>query len=93
MVIRSRTGSLRPKTFPDYQVFLSLQHGTETTSYSKAVTNPRWQATKQLEYDALICNGTWTLCPDLSTTILLEINGCIGLRDMLMVLWSDLKQD
>jgi len=63
MVTRSRTGSLHPKSFPDFQLYLSQQPETEPTSYSKAATDPRWKAAMQLEFDALLSNGTWTLCP------------------------------
>jgi hypothetical protein len=73
MVTRSKTGSLKPKSFSEYQLFhttkypfLSL-HTTlsemEPSSYSKAVLDPRWRHAMQLEFDALISNDTWTLCP------------------------------
>jgi hypothetical protein len=51
MVTRSRTGSLKPKTFADYQLFYSTKHPpttflitvstTEPTCYFKAISNPR----------------------------------------------------
>jgi hypothetical protein len=73
MVTRSKTGSLRPKTFPDFKLFqttkypLLCHHTTlqevEPTCYSKAVHLPHWQVAMQLEYDALMSNGTWSLCP------------------------------
>jgi hypothetical protein len=63
MVTRSRTGTLRPKPFPNYKLFHTLISETEPSSYSKAALDPKWQAAMQLEYDALISNGTWTLCP------------------------------
>jgi len=63
MVTRSRTGSLRPKSFSDYKLFHSQFSETEPSSYSKAVLDPKWQAAMQLEFDALMSNGTWSLCP------------------------------
>jgi hypothetical protein len=73
MVTRSKTGSLRPKSFPDYQSFHStkyplISHFTvlqeiEPTCYSKASGDLRWKEAMKLEFDALISNGTWVLCP------------------------------
>jgi len=73
MVTRSRTGSLKPKPFPDYQLlchtkhpptaFLAAQPDAEPSCFSKAVTDPRWLTAMSQEFDALVGNGTWTLCP------------------------------
>jgi hypothetical protein len=73
MVTQSRTGSLKPKTFADYQLFYSTKHPpttflttvstTEPTCYSKAISDPRWKTAMSQEYDALITNHTWTLYP------------------------------
>jgi hypothetical protein len=73
MVTRSHTGSLKPKSFPDYQLFYHTKHPpttflttlstSEPTCFSKAVTDPRWQTAMSQEFDALITNGTWQLCP------------------------------
>jgi hypothetical protein len=62
MVTRSRTGSLKPKTFADYQLHHTTQSENEPVSYSKAALDPRWREAMKLEYDALMSNGTWTLC-------------------------------
>jgi hypothetical protein len=71
MITRSRAGSLRPKTFLDYQLFHSkyplISHHTilqeiEPTCYSKDVSDPRWKEAIKLEFDALISNSTWSLC-------------------------------
>jgi hypothetical protein len=73
MVTRSRTGSSRPKDFSDYQLFYSTRHPLralstmvtplEPTCYTQAAASPEWRATIGLEFDALLANGTWTLCP------------------------------
>lgn len=73
MITRSRIGSLRPKTFPDFRLFQSTKYPLinhhsilqeiEPTCYSKAISDSRWKEAMQLEFDALISNGTWSLCP------------------------------
>jgi hypothetical protein len=35
----------------------------EPTCFTKAATDPRWRAAMAAEFEALISNGTWTLCP------------------------------
>ena len=75
MLTCSKTGSPKPKTFPYYKLFQTTKYpfqGLHTTvqefepsCYSKAAANSRWRATIKLEFDALISNGTWTLCPPL----------------------------
>ena len=35
----------------------------ESSCYSKAATDPQWQVAMCLEFEALLFNKTWTLCP------------------------------
>jgi hypothetical protein len=73
MTTRSRTNSLKPKTFPDYHLFYTSKHPPKTfhtvlqesepRCYSQAAKNPRWQQAMVEELQALQSNGTWTLCP------------------------------
>jgi hypothetical protein len=73
MVTRSHTGSLKPKPFHDYQLFAHTKHpptaflailpDIEPSCFSKAALDPRWQTAMSLEFEALMTNGTWTLCP------------------------------
>ena len=73
MTTRSQTDSLKPKTFPDYKLFTSTKHPfhlfhtilheTKPSCSSKAASNAQWRGAMKLEFDALISNGTWTLCP------------------------------
>jgi hypothetical protein len=63
MTTRSRTGSLKPKDFSDFQLYHTSIPELEPVSYRKAAADPRWRAAMQLEYDALMSNVTWTLCP------------------------------
>lgn len=62
MVTRSKTGYLKPMSFADYQLHHTTHSKKELVSYSKAALDPWWREAMQLEYDALISNGTWTLC-------------------------------
>jgi hypothetical protein len=74
MVTRSKTGSLKPKTFSDYKLYSTIKHPppralltvlteTEPTSFAKAILDPRWQTAMADEFAALQANKTWTLCP------------------------------
>jgi hypothetical protein len=72
MITRSITGNQKPKTFPDFKMFHSrypilnfhtMLPETEPSCYSKAASDPRWQAAMSLEFEALISNKTWILCP------------------------------
>ena len=78
MVTRSHTGSLKPKEFPGFKTFYSTRHPlrvlssivikSEPTCFTKAVSNPRWKAIMRHEFDALLANNTWSLCPRPSHT-------------------------
>ena len=73
MTTRSRTGSLKPKTFPDFHLYHTIKHPLksyhttlqelEPSCFSKAALDPWWQQAMAEEFQALISNGTWTLCP------------------------------
>jgi hypothetical protein len=73
MVTRSHIGSLKPKSFTDFQLYYSTKHPPtaflttlslpEPTCFSKAIIDPRWKTAMTQEFEALISNGTWTLCP------------------------------
>ena len=63
MITKSRTSSLKPKGFFDFQLYHTSLPDIEPVSYCKAIANPRWREDMQHEYNALISNGTWTLCP------------------------------
>jgi hypothetical protein len=63
MTIGSITGSIRAKPFSEFQLNQATLPELEPSSYSKAAIDPQWKATMQMEYDALISNGTWPLCP------------------------------
>jgi hypothetical protein len=52
MTTRSRTGSLKPKDFSDFQLYHTSIPELEPVSYHKAAADPRWRAAMQLEYDA-----------------------------------------
>jgi hypothetical protein len=73
MTTRARTGSLKPKYFTDYKLYYTTNHPPnnlpstlseiEPSCYTKAALDARWRAAMSQEFDALITNGTWTLCP------------------------------
>jgi hypothetical protein len=73
MVTPSHTGSLKPKSFTNFQLFYSTKHPPtaflttfslpEPTCFSKAIIDPRWKIAMTQKFEALISNGTWTLCP------------------------------
>lgn len=67
-----KIGHSKPKQFPDYKVLYTTRHPLkmfssvfneqEPTSYSKAVSNSNWRAAMGKEFDALMADGTWSLC-------------------------------
>jgi transposase InsO family protein len=73
MITRSQTNSLKPKQFADYKLFFSTKYPLtalssvvlppEPHTYKQAVGNPNWESAMQVEFEALIANKTWTLCP------------------------------
>ena len=52
MITRAKTGIFKPKAF------LTAHNSLEPSSVDEALADPKWQATMQLEYDALIQNKT-----------------------------------
>jgi hypothetical protein len=75
IVTRSQIGHLKPKKFPGYKMFFtpryplfSLQaiHLPLTpTTYRQAAAKQEWIEAMTSEYNALLSNNTWTLCPRL----------------------------
>jgi hypothetical protein len=73
MVTRSQTGSIKPKHFPNFQAHhtpkypLQMLHITLSPSapscYRKAASDPKWVQAMTEEFEALLNNRTWTLCP------------------------------
>jgi transposase InsO family protein len=72
MVTRSKTGSLRPRNYADFQLFYSTRHPlkalhstllSEPTCFSEASKSPSWRAAMNQEFDALLTQNTWSLCP------------------------------
>jgi hypothetical protein len=73
MVTRSQTGHSKPRDFSDYKVLFSSKHPlcaltsvsvpAEPTCYSQAMLSPKWRAAMGDEFDALLANATWSLCP------------------------------
>lgn len=68
MITRSQTGTFKPRSFSDYQSYLSTEHPfcaltsvqlpAEPTCYSQASLSPAWRAAMGEEFDALLANGT-----------------------------------
>lgn len=66
-------GFTLPQNLPDYHTFYFTKHPLhalsnvmqpiEPTCYSQASTSSEWHAAMGQEFDALISNGTWYLCP------------------------------
>ncbi|RVW86354.1 Retrovirus-related Pol polyprotein from transposon RE2 [Vitis vinifera] len=72
MTTRSQTGNLKPRTFSDFKLYstqypLQALSSTVTplapTSYRQAALLPDWCVAMREEYDALLANETWKLCP------------------------------
>ncbi|RVW13866.1 Retrovirus-related Pol polyprotein from transposon RE1 [Vitis vinifera] len=72
MTTRSQTGNLKPRTFSDFKLY-STQYPLQAlssivtplapTSYRQAALLPDWCVAMREEYDALLANETWKLCP------------------------------
>ena len=63
MTTKSRTGPLHPKSYPNFQLYKATLPECEPVTYRQPASDRRWQAAMQLEFDALIQNSTWTICP------------------------------
>ena len=73
IVIRSQTSNLKPKSFSDFKLFRAVKHPLiafhtlalplEPSTYCQAATTPEWVEAMRLEYNALLTNNTWSLCP------------------------------
>jgi len=73
MITRSITGSLKPKQLFDFHFYHSTKHPLkalytiilppEPTTISQASKSQHWRDVMTAEYNALISNGTWNLCP------------------------------
>jgi hypothetical protein len=73
MVTRSQTSYLKPKQYPGFQLFPAIRHPLhalhscllppEPTTFKQAATKPEWVNAMNLEYQTLISNKTWSLCP------------------------------
>ena len=56
MCTRAKSGIVKPRLNPT----LLLAHA-EPKNVKTALSNPTWKQAMQVEYDALLCNGTWSL--------------------------------
>jgi Reverse transcriptase (RNA-dependent DNA polymerase) len=65
MTTRTKTNSLRPKKFPDHQVYTAGQDSIleEPTCFTQAVKFPVWRQAMTEELSALAQNSTWELVP------------------------------
>lgn len=73
IIIRPKTGNLKPKLFPDFKSFISTKHPLrmlssvyhkqEPSCFTQAVSIFEWWDAMGCEFDALMANGTWSLCP------------------------------
>ncbi|KAH9769752.1 retrovirus-related pol polyprotein from transposon RE2 [Citrus sinensis] len=57
MITRAKAGIFKPKAY------LTYHNSLEPSTISEALSDPKWKAAMQTEYDALIKNKTWTLVP------------------------------
>ncbi|KAJ1701542.1 hypothetical protein LUZ63_001321 [Rhynchospora breviuscula] len=66
MLTRAKTNKLKPKTFPDHQIYNSEQSKSadfEPTSYTQASKFACWRLAMANELTALAKNNTWELVP------------------------------
>jgi hypothetical protein len=73
MITRSRDGTSCPKSFPDFKLYYSTKHPfialhsttlpPTPTRVSQALQSPQWNQAMREEFNALIANHTWNLCP------------------------------
>ena len=73
VVTRSQTGHLRSCTYPDFHLYYSTHHSlralhagviiSKPHSYAQAAAIPEWHLAMECEFQALLKNETWTLCP------------------------------
>ena len=73
MLTRSQTGHSKPRTFPDFQLHYTTHHPLqalyagvvlfEPCTYVQATAIPEWHAVMASEFQALLKNETWSLCP------------------------------
>jgi hypothetical protein len=73
IITRSQTGHLKPKEFPGFKLFHATKHPILTSSaplipptpstFKQAAAKPEWMNAMASEYNALLSNQTWSLCP------------------------------
>ncbi|KAH9723150.1 retrovirus-related pol polyprotein from transposon RE2 [Citrus sinensis] len=69
MVTRAKAGIFKPK----FLAYSSVLEEHEPATISQALSNPKWKAAMQAEYDALMKNETWVLVPASQAT---KVVGC-----------------
>ncbi|KAK0598454.1 hypothetical protein LWI29_034831 [Acer saccharum] len=62
MITRSKTGSLKPKTFLSTSN-ISSAVSSEPKTVKQALSDPKWYSAMQEEFRALQSNNTWSLVP------------------------------
>jgi hypothetical protein len=82
MQTRSKNNIFKPKTLPKGLIRYPLpkaliattsSNDIEPTSYTTASKHPAWRDAMNIEFDALLSNGTWTFVPQTSN---MNIVGC-----------------
>jgi hypothetical protein len=73
MLTRSQTGHSKPRIFPDFELHYTTRHPlqalhagvviSEPHTYVQATVIPEWHAAMTNEFQALLKNETWSLCP------------------------------